>query len=116
MTKFIKLAAKLGIKQLADWYYVYKTSIAEHGGSSLLRRFKGNMHEILKQGYPEYLINILIYVRKSILFKKRHQWDEKKLQIKRQLGQKRLESVVQKLFPDTRRIVNTRKLPSIKIC
>lgn len=71
MTKFIKLAAKLGIKQLADWYYVYKTSIAEHGGSSLLRRFKGNMHEILKQGYPEYLINILIYVRKSILFKKK---------------------------------------------
>eukprot|EP00026_Physarum_polycephalum_P002684 Phypoly_transcript_02692.p1 GENE.Phypoly_transcript_02692~~Phypoly_transcript_02692.p1 ORF type:complete len:862 (+),score=102.64 Phypoly_transcript_02692:87-2672(+) len=89
------LARKLGIKQLSDWYYVFKSSFAQHGGSTLLRRFNGSMLKILQEAYPE------------------HTWDEKKLQIKRQLGQKRLESAVHKLFPDTRRVINARKIPDI---
>jgi hypothetical protein len=54
MTQDRDLAKKLGVKQISDWYYVFKSSIAEHGGSSLLRRFNGNMLKILQQAYPEY--------------------------------------------------------------
>ncbi len=49
-----ELGKKLQITDLSGLYNITKTSIANHGGRGLLKRYNNSVSNLLKTVYPEY--------------------------------------------------------------
>lgn len=51
---FERLAVKLGLKEMDDWYKVTQTDMSRHGGSSLITYYYGSVSKALNDIYPEH--------------------------------------------------------------
>ncbi len=59
------LAKKLNVNSKEDWYKVTTSTLKQHGGSELLRVYKGALYKVLVNVYPEYLILLSFHLHKS---------------------------------------------------
>lgn len=58
-----RLANRLKIKKMGDWYQVTYKDIASKGGRTLLNRYKGSPSAMLQSLYPEHEWNLSMFRR-----------------------------------------------------